>query len=183
MKNKAYEISNYKFNAQENLLFDANIWLDIYGPQGNPTSHRAQVYSRALGNALKAGCSLYMDVLILSEFVNRFARLEYGFLQSRGTAPRDFKSFRNTPDFVPIAEHIANNLRRILQNCKRTESGFSTIHIQNMLSEYKQGGQDVNDQILIALCKAQGFIFVTHDADFKDRGLTILSANRRLLNE
>jgi predicted nucleic acid-binding protein len=179
MRNNAYHIVHYPFSATDKLLFDANIWLDIYGPQGNPTFWRTQIYSKALVEALKAKSVLYIDVLILSEFINRYARLEFGFLQNH--APGDFKTFRNTPAFIPIAQSITNSLRRILRHCTRTESGFSTCDIETLLTEYQQGGVDFNDQILTALCKTQGFAFVTHDADFKDQGLTILSANKRLL--
>lgn len=182
MRNNAHNIAHYPFSATDKLLFDANIWLDIYGPQGNPTSWRTQVYSKALAEALKAKSVLHIDVLIISEFINRYARLEFGFLQNQGGTPGDFKTFRNTPAFIPIAQSITNNLRRILRHCTRTESGFSTCDIQTLLTEYQQGGFDFNDQILTSLCKVQGFAFVTHDADFKDRGLTILSANNRLLN-
>ncbi|HLF90427.1 MAG TPA: hypothetical protein VI451_15875, partial [Anaerolineales bacterium] len=110
MKNNAFKISSYGFTINDNLLFDANVWLDIYGPQGNPGSWRTQVYSKALADALNAKSSIYMDVLILSEFVNRYARLEHALLQTRGAAPRDFKKFRNIPAFIPIAQNIANNL-------------------------------------------------------------------------
>jgi len=77
MKNESYHIEEYTFAAADKLLFDANIWLYIYGPQGNPADQRTRVYSAALAKILAARSRIVLDVLILSEFINRYARLRY----------------------------------------------------------------------------------------------------------
>ncbi len=181
MRNNSFEISSYAFSPADNLLLDANIWLYIYGPQGNPNDWRTQAYSSALANALRANSNLYIEVLILSEFINQYARFEHNIRVNRGAAPPDFKRFRNSADFQPIAAAIANDVRRVLEHSNRTDNGFDTLDITVLLNEYELGKSDFNDQVLAALCKSRGFSLVTHDADFKDKGLTIITANRNLL--
>ena len=181
MRNNSFEISSYTFSSADNLLFDANIWLYIYGPQGNPGDWKTQVYSSALATALSVNSNLFIEVLILSEFINSYARFEHKIRVNRGTAPADFKRFRNSADFQPIAASIANDVRRILLHSTRTEDGFDALDITVLLNEYELGKSDFNDQILAALCKARGFKLVTHDADFNDKGLTVITANRNLL--
>ena len=61
------------------------------------------------------------------------------------------------------------------------ESGFEKVDIGALLAEYEAGDTDFNDQILVELCRVKGLTLVTHDVDFKDRGLTLLTANQRLL--
>lgn len=178
MKNDAHRITNYVFMPGDNLLFDANIWLFIYGPQGDPRDWRTRTYSKSLANALKAGSSLYIDVLVLSEFINRYARLEHKLQKA---SPYRFKTFRDSSAFKPIAKHIANDVRRIVGLCIRTESGFESVDIADLLNEFGRGNSDFNDQVLTALCQTRGLTLVTHDADFKDCGVAILTANRRLL--
>jgi len=43
------------------------------------------------------------------------------------------------------------------------------------------GNSDFNDLVLVELCRSKGFMLVTDDGDFKGKGITVLTANRRLL--
>jgi predicted nucleic acid-binding protein len=117
---------------------------------------------------------------VLSEFINRYARLEHQIQKAQGAAA-DFKAFRKTPAFQNVAQNIAADVRRILKYCQRVESGFKTVDIIGLITDYEKGASDFNDQVLAALCRSKGLILVTHDADFKDCGLTIITANRELL--
>ena len=183
MKNgiKSFDIQSYNFQPSDYLLFDANIWLYIYGPQGNPNDWKTRAYSNGLANALRASSKLFIDVLILSEFINRYARIEHNILINQRKANPNFKTFRKSADFKPLATAIANDVRRILYYTQRTEDRFEKLDINSLLMQYEQGNSDFNDQILADLCRSKGIKLVTHDADFKDQGLTIITANNRLL--
>lgn len=178
---KAQDINGYRFSKTDKLFFDANIWLYVYGPQGNPGDSKARTYSSALANAIRAGSLILADVLVISEFINRFARLEHQALYQAGKAPQDFKQFRNSPAFQPTAQAIAASVRKILKFAARTENGFATVDINALLTEFEGGGYDFNDQILVQLCISQKMKLVTHDGDFKKAGIDILTANRRIL--
>lgn len=176
MTHKAHEISHYAFNAEDSLLLDTNIWMFIYGPQ-KPDDKRAAVYSEALGNILKAGSRIYIDVLIVSEFINTYARLKWK--QSNGPYI-DFKQFRQSQDFKPIAKDISDIVRQILKLCTRLDSGFESLAINALLDDYAQGMSDFNDQVLATLCQEKDLKLITHDGDFK--GLVpVVTANKKLL--
>ena len=51
-----------------------------------------------------------------------------------------------------------------------------------LLNEFAAGECDFNDQVIIKLCKKEELTLITHDADFRDAGIPILTANHRLLN-
>jgi predicted nucleic acid-binding protein len=178
---KAQDINGYRFSKTDKLFFDANIWLYVYGPQGNPGDAKVRMYSSALANAIRAGSLILADVLVVSEFINRFARLEHQALYLTGKAPQDFKQFRNSPDFQPIAQAIVAAVRKILKLAARTESGFASVDINALLTEFEGGGYDFNDQILVRLCLSQNLKLVTHDRDFKRTSVNILTANRYIL--
>jgi predicted nucleic acid-binding protein len=180
MKNRAEDITRYTFQATDALLLDANVWYLIYGPN-RPDDNRVAVYSGALAKILAARSQIYIDVLIVSEFINRYARLKYNILRSSSGMPADFKQFRKSPAFKPIAQDIAADVKQVLKHCTRVESGFSVLDINALVDEYEKGDADFNDQVLTELCKSKGLTLVTDDADFKDRGLTIVTANRHLL--
>ena len=182
MAHRAEEISTYDFKPSEALLLDANIWLLVYSPQ-KPNNSRVDAYSQALRNILAAKSSIYIDVLIVSEFINRYARMKYRWTYLQGSSKAgSFKQFRKSEDFKPVARDIAADVKRVLQHCTRVESGFESLAIDTLVDEYAEGDFDFNDQILTALCKKKGLKMVTDDADFKGQDIPIITANKRLLS-
>ncbi|MBM4046892.1 MAG: PIN domain-containing protein [Planctomycetes bacterium] len=176
MTYRAEEISNYVFKSTDKLLLDTNVWLFIHGPS-KPADKRTAVYSGAYRRMLAAKSTLCIDVLIASEFVNAYARLRHKLLSPR----IDFKQFRKSAAFKPIASAIAADLERVLRHCVRMESGFDKLDINAILNEYGKGDSDFNDQVLVDLCKRNDLKLVTHDGDFRGLGITVVTANRHLL--
>jgi len=172
-----HDINSYDFAKTDALLIDANIWLYLYCPQAQ-RRNISQNYSNALAKILKAECSVLLDVLILSEFINRYSRLKFN-LQKRSP---DFKSYRQSSAFKSVAKEITDAVRRILKHCKCIESDIASIDMNALLADYESKCPDFNDQILVELCKSRSLKFVTHDGDFKDYDITVLTANRRMLS-
>lgn len=171
------DINSYNFAENDVLLIDANVWLYIHGPQSQ-RDYKSQNYSNALAKILKAKCSVFLDVLILSEFINRYSRLRYNLQKVQS----DFKTYRKSPFFKLVAKEIADAVRRILKHCKCIESEFSSIDMNDILTDYESKCPDFNDQILAELCRSRSLTFVTDDSDFKDFDITILTANKSMLN-
>ena len=55
------------------------------------------------------------------------------------------------------------------------------LEMNELLDDYAAGGFDFNDQVITELCKRKGLTLITHDGDFKDSGVPILTANKKLL--
>ena len=181
MTAKTLDINSYAFAQTDELLIDANVWLYIHGPQVQG-DWKSKNYSNALANILQAKCSIFLDVLILSEFINRYSRLHC--IQEKGTAdPTTFKSYRQSSDFKIVAKDIADAVRRIFKHSKCVESGFTSIDVNTLLTDYESKCPDFNDQILAEICKSKSFKLVTHDGDFKDYDITVLTANRNMLSD
>lgn len=177
----AEEISKYVFKATDELLLDTNVWFFVYGPH-RPGSNKAALYSKAMARILTAGSRIYIDVLIVSEFVNAYARLKHNIFQGRPGVSRDFKAFRKSSAFKTVAQDIAADVKKVLTNCARVESGFATLDIDSLVNEYERGESDSNDLVLTELCKSRGFKLVTDDGDFKGKDVEVLTANERLLS-
>lgn len=177
MNRKATAVGRYNFTSQDKLFLDANIWLYLFGPQ-KPRAYWVNIYSKVFSNILSAKSQIYIDALVVSEFINRYARVK-----QKVVAPQlDFsKGFRNSPDFKPIAKDIAADVKRVLNYCTRIENGFETLDIGNLLTDYATGNFDFNDQVITEICKSNGFTFITNDSDFKTREIPILTANQSLL--
>ncbi|MCZ7667864.1 MAG: hypothetical protein M5U34_11985 [Chloroflexi bacterium] len=93
----------------------------------------------------------------------------------------DFKQFRKSSDFQPIAQDIAANMKRVLQHTTPIASGFELLALDDLLNTYAAGNSDFNDQVLAALCQTAGLTLVTDDADFRGQGIPIITNNRNLL--
>lgn len=181
MPGAIHRISTCRFSDTDRLFFDANIWLFLYGRQHGPTDSHVRVYSAALKQILAADSHIFIDALVLSEVINRMARFPYNKM-SASTRPQDFKFFRNSAAFKPIAKDIADTCRRILGQAMRIESEFSSIDIEVVLNGYETGRVDFNDFVLAELCRTRGLKFVTDDGDLKGLAVTILTENSRLLS-
>ncbi len=176
MAHRVEEIASYAFKSSDKLLLDTNVWMLVCGPQ-KPEDSRVATYSQALTKILDAKSRIYIDVLIVSEFMNTYARLKWKLLSSLP----DFKQFRKSKDFKPVAQDIAADAKRVLQHCTRVEDGFESLAIESLMDEYAAGNSDFNDQILATLCKKQGLKLVTDDGDFRGREIPVITANKRLL--
>ncbi len=180
MSGEVVSISSYSFKPEDRLFLDTNIWMFVYGPNSqDEKKQEVKVYSRALDNMLKAKSKIYIDVLVVSEFINSYARIQFN-IQSRLKEEKkqyfkNFKKFRQSEEFKPIAKAIADDTKRLLKHCTRIESGFETLNIEAIVDEYSDGKSDFNDQVIAAICKKEELKLVTDDGDFADAGIFILT--------
>ena len=177
-----YQIGSYIFSNSDNLLLDANVGLFLHHPQYKPSDQRIRIYSSALKRMLEAKSQIFIDALVLSEFVNVLARYAFHALPTHQKEKlANFKSFRRSSRFRPVAKNITAACRKVLEFCTRIESHFVSLDIDALLVQYECGASDLNDLLLANLCKSRNLTLVTDDGDFRRRGLEVLTANNRLL--
>ena len=175
MKHDATDVKNYNFTAEDELFLDTNVWFLIYGLQ-KPCDSRVSVYSSVFRRILDAQSRIYIDVLIVSEFINVYSRK-----RSKIDPNVKFKTFRNSLDFKTIAQETADSIKRVLAHCFCVESRFEMLDVESLIGEYARGGADFNDLVIKELCKSRGLKLITDDGDFDGQGIPVLTANKRLL--
>lgn len=177
VNNNVLDIQTHTFSADERIFLDANIWLLVYGP--SPASpRRTRIYSAAWSDICNKKCAVHIDMVVLSEFVYQYARMEQG---QTGNGNIAFKDFRRSPAFTPVAADITKAVKSILTYCIRLESGFVTLDIDNVLQQIETGTTDFNDQVIESICRKNNLTLITDDSDFPKNSLNILTANNRLL--
>jgi len=179
MKNKAHDLARYTFSEGEALLLDTNVWFYLFPAPSDRLPPFAAKYSGALKRMLVAGTHLALDALILSEYLNRYVRIEWAALHK--TAHRDFKRFRQSPAFADVGQSAALFARRILKLCSRHDHPFSSADIAQVLVDFESGAQDFNDGLLAETCRHHGRKLVTNDGDFTGGGIEVLTGNPKLL--
>lgn len=173
-----HSIESYDFPEDKSYFFDINIWLYIYGPIGWP-DQRPDVYSGALKKIRDSKGTIYINCMIISEFINAFSRIEFK-QQSEFTR---FKEFRSSLSYRAIAQDLAYNVKKILKSTLACDPEMQAINLPEVMDLFEQGKYDFNDLLFAQICRAKGMIFVTHDKDFSELGVDILTANEKLVGK
>jgi len=173
-----HSIESYDFPAGKGYFFDTNIWLYIYGPIGWP-DHKSDVYSRALKRIRESKVTIYINCMIISEFINTFSRIEF----RQQSEFSKYKEFRNSLKYRAIAQDISYNVKKILKNTLACDPELQAIDFPEVMDLFEQGKYDFNDLLFAQICRAKGLIFVTHDKDFSGLGVEILTANEKLMSK
>jgi predicted nucleic acid-binding protein len=173
-----HSIESYNFPAGKGYFFDTNIWLYIYGPLSWP-DQRSDVYSRALKRIRDSKGTIYINCMIISEFINTFSRIEF----KQQLEFSRYKEFRNSLKYRAIAQDIAYNVKKIFKNTLACDPELQTMNFPEVMDLFEQGKYDFNDLLFAQICRAKGLIFVTHDKDFSELGVEILTANEKLIGK
>jgi len=173
-----HSIESYDFPEDKSYFFDTNIWLYIYGSIGWP-DQRPDVYSGALKKIRDSKDTIYINCMIISEFINAFSRIEFK-QQSEFTR---FKEFRSSLSYRAIAQDLAYNVKKILKSTLACDPEMQAINLPEVMDLFEQGKYDFNDLLFAQICRAKGMIFVTHDKDFSELEVDILTANEKLVGK
>lgn len=178
-KNKARDAATYVFTAGEKILVDANIWLYLAPPPAKPTQTREQVYTQIFASILQSKAEPVVDALVLSEYFNRYLRVEYH--ANWQTKYGQFKAFRQSNDALPVLQNAVAELRSIQSNSRFVDTSFSNINIPELLNSVQSGAMDFNDAVMLENCRVQQWKLLTNDADMTHGGIEVLTINAKLL--
>ena len=175
MDNK--NIVTYNPIEEDKFFFDANIWLYLFCPVGNYNSYTVKKYSDFFLKAIISKSKIYTSSMIISEFFNTYTRIEFNKKKSEN--PKIYKNyksdFRNTVEYIELSDGIIEIIKsKILKKAIKINDSFNKIDIDNIL---KSGSNfDFNDNYFLEICKKNKFKIVTHDKDFLNSDVEIITA-------
>ena len=182
-KNEAYPLSKYSFSKGEHLLIDTNVWLYVHPaffPQVKSKRRLCRVYSEGIKSMQAAQSELITNLVILGEYVNRFCRLCWN--SQYKCQFNDYKTFRDSDNFAPIAKSSIGFARKILKVCTWSDETISLEMIDTALNGFVTKHADLNDILLIELCRKNKWKMVTHDGDFRYGDIGVITDNQKLLS-
>jgi predicted nucleic acid-binding protein len=179
MVNKAFEINKYIFKQDEVLLLDANIWLYLFPAPSSPNHYGTEIYSSVFKAILKAKSRILISGIVLSEYVNRYCRIEWSATYK--IKYPNFKDFRQSKDYFQVGRGAAQYVQKILKFSHRIDDGFVELSIQKIIDSIRNGSADINDSFIVESCCKNNCKLITHDGDFVNGGIEILTANGKLL--
>lgn len=185
MKKKIIDIKNYSPVKTDNFIFDTNIWLYLFCPLGGYNATIIKGYENFLVKIIKVNASIYLSSLILSEFINRYIRLDFNIKKSIN--PNKFvdfkKDYRPSPDYLNVVSTVQATLRQqIIRISKNINDSFSSYNLTEIINNIDKA--DFNDLCVEELSSIQDIKIVTHDKDFKitTKSVEIITSNPKLLN-
>lgn len=161
------------------IVLDTNIWVYIDGFY--PHKDLARIYSDFYAAAKKKGNEFVVNDYILGELFNLACRIEYDLLYNDDPTKRRFKERRKSPDFADALERVRDTCLNIFDDCIYEPALSATCDPSAFLSEAGIGDADFSDIVIREHCMRQGYVIVSHDADFADCGLDFVTANRNVL--
>ena len=93
----------------------------------------------------------------------------------------DFKAFRKSGDYQAVARTIESQVGIVMMDCKPLDHPFSEWSHADLLNDFGSGSTDWNDQLLVENCRKHKLTLLTNDGDFTDGGISVLTANPRLI--
>lgn len=170
----------------KNILLDTNIWIYLFCPLGHSEAKEFIVkkYSRAFNRLIHSDNKLYIDVMILSEFINRYLRLVFHVYMENNNIESGFdfkKDYKQTGDFKENIQLIAATIKnKILPKVSVANFSYENRNIEELIDNLKDKMTDFNDLHFEKLCKTKGFILFTDDRDYSDSSLDIISGNPKI---
>lgn len=179
--NSVLRLTDYSIKAGDCFFFDNNIWMYIFCPIANVHKSKQIVYSRFFENVLNRKNHIYTNALILSEFSNRYLKLDYNLCNDSGK-PRSFNSFKRdyvgSDQFKLTVSEIKGYLNGILKVSQKCGDEFNHLDINKVFNLFEKIG--FNDSYYLHLSELKKWIIVSDDSDLTNGnipqlGLTILT--------
>jgi predicted nucleic acid-binding protein len=167
------------------IFLDANIWIYLFCPLSNSREAIIKKYSRAFNYLIRSNNKMYLDIAVLSEFINRFQRFAYANYKENNKKDEDFqfkRDYKKTGDFKEILRLISSTVeKKILKWSSVVNFQYEKKDIEELIENLEETSIDFNDLHIEKLCKAKGLFLLTDDGDFAGSSIDIISGNPKLL--
>lgn len=177
---KIERVKDYKVKSGDLFFFDNNIWMFLFSPISGSNKYQQKVYGQLLKDIQCARATIFINSLIVSEYINRSLRLNYNqwkdHKQKSGNNAVDYKhNYRTSPEFSEAQKGAYSEMADILDIALRKPDDFNALNLSDVMNA---NGMDFNDAYYANFCKLNRLILVTDDKDLQSTPLdiTILTA-------
>ncbi len=160
----------YRIDKEDRVFIDTNILIFLFSPDF-VSSHEYQVdkYSKILELLLMNNNELYINSLVISEYINRCLRIDFEKNFQDKNRTKDFKrDYRDSERYTQTLRLIKKSLKKFLkQNVKQINDGFEEIDILEELNHLDK--LDFNDLMIVKSIETYGLKLLSDDGDFRGR--------------
>lgn len=172
--------------ANSRVFLDTNIWILINGYSSSVSQWRVDQYSSAYKRLLGNENAVILNDVVIGEFFNRCAKIEYetAMNELREIGVNDlpsFKKYRRSSDFSETLKTIRDTCLNMIDDCEFISTCKDHYNISNVLNGCLDEKIDFSDLMLISFCRAENLAIMTDDIDYANCGLSLITANKKLL--
>jgi predicted nucleic acid-binding protein len=183
MSNKIERIASFRAKSSDLFFFDNSVWMYLLCPIGNHNFKRQQTYSNFFSSLLSNKSHIYTNSLVLSEFSNRYLRMDFDIEKRKPGNIGHMINFKR--DYLPtsrarsVIQDVKTNMKKIYDFCQKSSDEFNSINFTNLLALFSHIG--FNDSYYAEQSSNKKWILVTDDSDLAggslpDKNLHILTA-------
>lgn len=167
-------IKRVTVSPTDSFFFDTNVWMYIFAPLADAKKSKQEKYSAFLGEIMARKATIWINSLVVAEYVNAVLRLEFKqWMKQKQYYIADFKrDFRPTDEYQSALEAVRLQVADIMQIAKKRPDDFHTVDIDRILSSMSKA-LDYGDSILVDTCTRNQMILVTDDRDIAGLDLPI----------
>lgn len=161
------KIDDYEVSPSDEFFFDTNVWMFLFAPLAGSKPYKQKMYSRLLKEIQSRGAWIWINSLVVAEYINAVLRLDFKQWMSRnGYKNADYKhDFRPTSDYQDSLYEVKAQVKNILRLCQRKSDNFHSISIGEIIDNMGTSC-DFGDSMIADLCKSNKSIrLVTDDSD------------------
>ena len=92
---KATKVGDYCFTSKDHLFLDTNVWLSVFGWQKS-LSENKKFYSDIVDRIIKADSKIFINAVVVSEFINVCARKKFYLIAERIKKLQKEKKFKDS---------------------------------------------------------------------------------------
>jgi len=176
---KPIHVNDVEAVVDSSIVLDTNIWLYLYGPNAYSGNQHTRMYSRVYSDILKNRNVIILENSVISEFSNRFIRINHEVLKKTENAPKLYKDFRNSDYFKPVGEELRDTVLNMIDDTKVEFVGEEELDFEEIFQSFSEGGMDYTDALLVNMCKSRDYFLLTHDFDYHNSNIKLISGNSR----
>ncbi len=181
-----YGLNDLNCLSNKNIFVDANILIFNFMPfNGDKLTERVKNYTKAFSLLLTSNNNFFINVLVISEFINRFIKQGFEMYISENQLSKSYSfkhEYRKTDHFYESLEMVSSIVKnKILKYMTIAEVDYNNDVLAELSLDLVKYKIDFNDLNFIKLCRDKNFILFTDDIDYQNMPIDILSGNKGYL--
>lgn len=158
----------YKIDKDEKVFIDTNILIFLFSPEFvSSREYQVDKYSKILELLIINNNELYINSLVISEFINRCLRIDFEKNFQDKNRTKDFKKeYRDSTTYIQTLRIIKREIKKFLKlNVKQIHDNFDKVDILEELDSLDK--LDFNDLMIVKSIETYGLKLLSDDGDFK----------------
>ncbi|MDC0932708.1 type II toxin-antitoxin system VapC family toxin [Arcobacteraceae bacterium] len=157
----------YNIKQEKKVFIDTNILIFLFSPYSMSREYDTQkeTYSEVLGLLMEYKSKLYINSIVISEFINVSLKLDFNKNFNKND-DKDFKKdYRGSKPYKCTLNSILVQLKQILKICDKIDDDFKQF---NVLDEFTENTNlDFNDVLIADTVIHNKLEILTNDQDFQ----------------